>query len=158
MYCLSNGICGILRNWIISRCKKMSPLNWHNYSAHCCMLFNKVYPCYKGLRSLTEIIVFHARLSTDQKNIKDKAAVVFVQVTLNTGNAYSATTSELTSPVKRHYSFTYCKVLYILTHWIYLIVFNSICYPFHVSLILYLTYDPLKIDCVRYTWNSTSNI
>lgn len=43
----------------------------------------------------TPIIPFHARLLTDQKNIKDKAVVVFADVTLNTGNAYSATTGDL---------------------------------------------------------------
>lgn len=38
------------------------------------------------------LLAFHARQLTDQKNIKDKTVVVFADVTLNTRNAYSATT------------------------------------------------------------------
>lgn len=40
------------------------------------------------------------------KNIKDKAVVVFADVTLNTKNAYIASTGEFTAPVRGHYTFT----------------------------------------------------
>lgn len=38
---------------------------------------------------------------------QDKAVVVFADVTLNTGNAYSATTGEFTAHVKGHFFFTW---------------------------------------------------
>lgn len=54
-----------------------------------------------------EVIAFHARLSTDQRNLKDKEVVVFGTVTLNTGNAYNPTTGKFTAPSRGHYSFTW---------------------------------------------------
>lgn len=56
---------------------------------------------------ILEIIAFHARLSTHQKNLQDTEVVVFADVTLNTGNAYNATNGKFTAPVKGHYSFTW---------------------------------------------------
>lgn len=55
---------------------------------------------------LPDRIAFHARQWTDLKNIKDKAVVVFADVTLNTKNAYIASTGEFTAPVRGHYTFT----------------------------------------------------
>lgn len=54
-----------------------------------------------------EVIAFHARLLTHQRNLKDKEVVVFADVKLNTGTAYNATTGEFTTPLRGHYSFTW---------------------------------------------------
>eukprot|EP00105_Crassostrea_gigas_P004909 XP_011418278.1 PREDICTED: heavy metal-binding protein HIP [Crassostrea gigas] len=54
-----------------------------------------------------EVIAFHARLSTNMRNIKDKDVVVFGTVTLNTGKGYNPTTGKFTAPSRGHYSFTW---------------------------------------------------
>ncbi|XP_052689296.1 cerebellin-1-like isoform X2 [Crassostrea angulata] len=60
----------------------------------------------------TEVIAFHARMSTDQKNIKNRNVVVFGTVTLNTGKAYNPTASKFTAPSRGHYSFTWTIATY----------------------------------------------
>ncbi|XP_052689295.1 cerebellin-1-like isoform X1 [Crassostrea angulata] len=62
--------------------------------------------------SLQEVIAFHARMSTDQKNIKNRNVVVFGTVTLNTGKAYNPTASKFTAPSRGHYSFTWTIATY----------------------------------------------
>lgn len=54
-----------------------------------------------------DVVAFHARLSKDQKNLKEKDIVVFGTVTLNTAKAYNPTTGKFTAPNKGHYSFTW---------------------------------------------------
>nr|XP_034314242.1 cerebellin-3 isoform X5 [Crassostrea gigas] len=54
-----------------------------------------------------EVIAFHARLSTNLRNLKDKDVVVFGTVTLNTGKGYNPTTGKFTAPSRWHYSFTW---------------------------------------------------
>lgn len=54
-----------------------------------------------------DVVAFHARLSTDQKNLKDKDVVVFGTITLNTGKAYNPATGKFTAPNRGHYSFTW---------------------------------------------------
>lgn len=54
-----------------------------------------------------EVIAFHARPSTDLRNLKDKDVVVFGTVTLNTGKGYNPTTGKFTAPSRGHYSFTW---------------------------------------------------
>eukprot|EP00105_Crassostrea_gigas_P004914 XP_011418284.1 PREDICTED: heavy metal-binding protein HIP [Crassostrea gigas] len=59
-----------------------------------------------------EVIAFHARMSTDLRNLKDKDVVVFGTVTLNNGKAYNPTTGKFTAPSRGHYSFTWTIATY----------------------------------------------
>lgn len=82
-------------------------LNSNCYIYCLCKNLRYLYKCNRTACWLfTENIAFHARQWTDLKNIKDKTVVVFSDVTLNTRNAYSASTGEFTAPVRGHYTFT----------------------------------------------------
>ncbi|XP_052686924.1 heavy metal-binding protein HIP-like [Crassostrea angulata] len=73
-----------------------------NYDKYHSVCKKMVYQCEeKG------VIAFHARLSTNLRNLKDKDVVVFGTVTLNTGKGYNPTTGKFTAPSRGHYSFTW---------------------------------------------------
>ncbi|XP_062602403.1 complement C1q tumor necrosis factor-related protein 2-like [Saccostrea cucullata] len=53
------------------------------------------------------VIAFNALLTSDQQRPANKAVIIFKKVTLNSGNAYDATTGKFTAPVDGIYSFTW---------------------------------------------------
>jgi hypothetical protein len=53
------------------------------------------------------VIAFHARTSSDLKNLGSYAVVIFGKVTLNSGSAYNGNTGIFTAPRDGIYSFTW---------------------------------------------------
>ncbi|XP_061195619.1 heavy metal-binding protein HIP-like [Saccostrea echinata] len=53
------------------------------------------------------VIAFNALLTADQKRPAKRAVIIFKKVTLNSGNAYDATTGKFTAPADGIFSFTW---------------------------------------------------